>query len=134
MPPKRTTGRPVAGEPIPIPAPSKGMNTLDNYLSLPPDQARDLDNWLPTNGRCSIRPGYATSSTMAGATGASSLLAYAGGTGTTFIAAGDDGKLWDVTSSTAVQLATGYGIANPWSADSMNGYLIAVNGDDTPWR
>lgn len=134
MPPRRMTGKPPAGEPIPIPAPSRGMNTLDNYLSLPPDQARELENWFPTTGRCTFRPGYTTSSTLTGATGAGSLLAYDGAAGTTLIAAGNDGKLWNATAATGVELATGYGVTNPWSHDQMNGYLIAVNGADTPWR
>lgn len=123
-----------AGAPFPIPAPSKGLNTLDSYQALPPDQARELENWLPTTGRCTVRPGYLLSSTLAGAASASSLLAYHGATGDILIAAASDGKLWNATATTGVELGTGYSHAHPWSGDQMSGYLIAVNGDDTPWR
>jgi hypothetical protein len=129
----RDTGKPATGVPLPIPAPSRGMNTLDNYLALPPDQARHLENWLPTTGRCTVRPGYSASATINGAAGAGSLLEYRGEAGTTLLVADDMGEILNGSVDPATELASGYSTA-PWSYDNLGGYLIAVNGADTPWR
>ena len=129
----RDTGKPSAGEPIPIPAPSRGMNTLANYLSLPPDQARYLENLIPTSGRCSIRPGFSAESAITGTTAAYSLMEYKGASGTTLLASASDGKIYSSGTNPATELASGYSTAF-WSYTNLNGYLIAVNGADTPWR
>lgn len=129
----RTTGKPRTGEPMPIPSPSRGMNTLVNYIALPADQARYLVNWLPQSGVCSVRPGQSTSCTVSGAASMKSLMEYRGVNGTQLIGAGDDGKIYECTGITGSVLASGY-VNNYWSYENSNLYLIAVNGEDTPFR
>ena len=129
----RNYQRQQRGVPIPIPAPSRGMNTLDNYLALPADQARYLENFLPTTGKCTVRPGYSESSEVSGADAVISLLEYRGASGTTLILADDQGKISSAGTDPATELASGYSASHPWSSVNANGYLIAVNGYNTPW-
>lgn len=130
--PQRTTGKPPAGEPMTIPAPSRGMNTLVNYASLPADQARELINWFPSEGKCSARDGYIESCVVEAATGMKSLMEYKGIAGTQLIGAGDDGSIYECTGATGVELDDGY-TNDYWSYENSNLYLIAVNGEDTPF-
>lgn len=118
---------------MPIPAPSRGMNTLSDHLSLPADQARYLENFLPVSGYCAFRPGYSEYSTISGASSTQSLMEHLGASGTTLVAAASDGGIYNASAVPATSLATGYG-TDPWSFENANGYLIAVNGEDTPWR
>lgn len=120
------------GTPIPIPAPSGGMNTRANYLELPANKARWLKNFIPTTGRCVVRPGYSSYADIEDTTGGLSLMEYRGETGTTLLAAASDGDIYSVSSGSVSSKGSGYS-QHPWSWENLNGYLIAVNGADTGW-
>jgi hypothetical protein len=120
------------GQSFTIPAPFKGLNTRDDFITLAADEARVLVNWLPDGPRCRVRPGKETHCDT-GAAKVSSLYAFYDATGTDFLAAAG-GKIYDVTAAGApAELASGY-TKNVWCMAQLNGYLIAVNGTDTPWR
>jgi hypothetical protein len=119
------------GQSFTIPAPFKGLNTRDDFITLGADEARVLENWLPDGPRCRVRPGKETHCDTGG-TKVSSLYAFYDVNGTDFLAAGG-GKIYDATSSSPTELASGY-TSDVWTMAQLNGYLIAVNGTDAPWR
>ena len=147
------------GEAQPFPAPVKGLNTRESYISLGPDEARELVNFLPQTGACTIRPGYSTFATGLSANPITNLINVPIGNSVSLLAISTAG-VWNVVSGTAVFLgggtlytsdttlrradttrltadavstAAGYS-GNRWSSDFMGGYQFAVNGTDTPWQ
>lgn len=120
-------------EPFAVPAPLMGLNTLADFTLLQPTEARVLENWLPDEGACKVRPGYLDHQAVSGATSVPSLMVWEGATGRKLIA-GSAGELYDVGGTpTAITTAAAY-TDNLWSWDNFNGYLFGVNGADTPWR
>lgn len=128
------SGSPQAGgaTSIPFPAPVKGLNTRDGNISLGQDEARELVNWVPDAGSCSVRPGHQAFATVAGSKPVKSLMRYIKGA-TSGLVAASNGGLFNVASGTPATLNTGY-TNDLWSSDYNNGFLFAVNGVDTPWR
>lgn len=120
------------GQPFPIPAPVSGLNSRENYTSLAATEARVLRNWLPDEGSCRVRPGYAEHQDISGATIVPTLMTWKGATGTKLVAAAD-GELYDVTGAASAFTAASY-TNDRWSHANFNGYLFGVNGTDTPWR
>jgi hypothetical protein len=132
--PQIAAGGAAAGgvEAIPFPAPTKGLNLRDHFTQLDPAEAMALENWLPDVGSCSVRPGYEAFCTLTAGVSTPTLARYVSGSTAKLLAA-TNGHVYDVTSGTAVDKASGYS-QNLWSTDYANGYLFAVNGTDTPWR
>lgn len=128
----RTPEAAGAGFTFPVPAPHNGLNTRENFTRLQPTEARVLQNLLPDEGSCNVRPGYAEHQEISGATSVDTLMVWKGATGQQLIAAAD-GELHDVTSTPSTFTAASY-TSNRWSHDNFNGYLFGVNGTDTPWR
>ena len=160
MPPRRAPQESVGlGKSNPIPAPIKGLNTREGFVALGPDEARVLENWLPDQGACYVRPGYSHySSFPLGATAdmdtitvdstlytvdsslavdvpsVPTLATYKGASGTKLIA-GASGGLWDVSGVTPTPVyPAGSYTTDRWVTESFNGYLFGVNASDTPWR
>jgi len=121
------------GKPFPIPAPFKGLNTRDGFSILPREEARELENWLPDIGKCTVRPGHAEYQEVSGATEVTSLMTWRGASGTKLIGGASDGELYDV-SGTPSALTTNSYSDNRWQTETFNGYLFGVNATDTPWR
>jgi hypothetical protein len=121
------------GMSFPVPAPHNGLNSRENYTRLQPTEASVLQNILPDEGSCNVRPGYAEHSDISGATSVPTLMVFKGASGQELIAAAD-GELYDVTTSTAASLTTANYTNDRWSHDNFNGFLFGVNGTDTPWR
>lgn len=120
-------------EPFAIPAPMMGLNTLADYTLLQPTEARVLENWLPDEGSCRVRPGHILHQTISGATEAPTLMTWEGATGRKLVAAADDGELYDVGGTPSALSSANYS-DNLWSWENFNGWLFGVNGTDTPWR
>ena len=118
--------------PFPVPAPHRGLNTRENFTVLQPTEARVLENWLPDEGSCNVRPGYQQHQTIAGATSVPTLVVYQGASSQQLIAAGD-GEIYDVTGTPSALSAASYA-SDLWKTENFNGYLFGVNGQDTPWR
>lgn len=120
-------------EPFPIPAPLMGLNTLVDYTLLQPTEARLLENWLPDEGSCRVRPGHDPHQEISGASVVPTLTTWEGATGRQLIAAAG-GELYDVGGTpSAITSSAGY-TDNLWSTANFNGWLFGVNGTDTPWR
>jgi hypothetical protein len=120
-------------EPFPIPAPLMGLNTRDNYTLLQPTEARVLENWLPDEGSCRVRPGYAEHEEITGETSVPSLMVWEGATGRKLVAA-SGGEIYDVTGNAAALSTAANYTDNLWSTANFNGWLFGVNAADTPWR
>lgn len=120
------------GKPFPVPAPYKGLNTRDGVSVLKREEARELENWLPDIGKCTVRPGKAQHQEIDGASEATSLMVWKGATGTELIA-GAAGELYSV-SGTPSALTTNSYTENRWDSETFNGFLFGVNAIDMPWR
>jgi hypothetical protein len=130
---KRTPqGRGVA-EPFPIPAPLLGLNSRDDFTLLKPTEARILENWLPDEGSCRVRPGYTEHQEISGETSVPSLMVWEGATGRKLVAA-SGGEIYDVTGSPSALTAGANYTDDLWSTANFNGWLFGVNGTSTPWR
>ena len=113
-----------------IPAPVTGWNTRDALAAMEPTDAVLLDNWFPTTGKVTIRPGYSEFAT--GMSGNVDTLAEYEATTTHKLIAASDGELWDITGGgSASSLASGFS-SNQWQWANFNGRIFFVNGTDAP--
>ena len=97
-----------------------------------PNEARELENWFPDIGVCVVRPGYEAFCDTGTAAPVKTLVRWQSGATKKMLAA-SGGKIFEVLSGTASQLASGY-TNDRWSTEYFNGYVFAVNGVDTPWK
>lgn len=119
--------------PIPIPAPYGGMNTRDGLAVLQPTEARYLENWQPEGNSVTLRPGYKINSAGGqSGVGVGTLSAYDGASGRAIIGV-NAGRVFDFTNATAVELYDGMYASDVFQTECYSGYLIGVNGQDTPW-
>ena len=86
-------------------SPIGGWNARDALDKMPDSDAVKLVNWIPRAGYCQTRGGHAVHAPGLGGS-VNTLAAYRGAT-EVFIA-GANGKLWNITTSTPVSLATGF--------------------------
>jgi hypothetical protein len=116
---------------ITIPAPTGGWNARDDYGAVEGTEAIILDNLLPRDGSCRTMGAMVAHATgMAGT--CETLMAWRGPASQKLLAAGG-GAVYNVTSAGAVGAALGSGYANDrWQHVQFGGYLIAVNGANTP--
>ena len=112
------------------PAPVGGWNARDSLADMPATDAVILDNWFPSEGKVSLRPGYDEHATTLGGQ-VQTLAEFHDGTTQKFIAAAN-GNLWNITSAGAgVSLASGF-TSNKWQWVQFDGKLGLVNGSDAP--
>lgn len=121
------------GNTFPVPAPHNGLNTRESFTRLQPTEARVLQNLLPDEGSCNVRPGHDEHSDISGATSVPTLMVYKGASAQALIA-GAAGELYNVTTSSDSVLTAATYTNNRWSHDNFNGFLFGVNGTDNPWR
>jgi hypothetical protein len=115
-----------------FPAPVGGLNTRDSVMAIGAQEARVLVNWLPDDGKCTVRPGYAAfGSSISGSKPVKQLARFANGSTTKLIAT-SNGTVQEVSSGTPSSIGTGY-TNDYWSVDYINGHLFGVNGVDAPW-
>lgn len=114
----------------PVPAPVTGWNTRDALDAMEPTDAVILDNWFPTTGKVTVRPGYSEfASGMSG--NVDTLAEYEATTNHKLIAA-SDGELWDITAGgSASSIGSGF-MSNQWQWANFNGRIFFVNGIDSP--
>lgn len=114
-----------------LPAPFGGLNLRDDIAALEENEARVLENWLPTTGQLSIRPGFDDHGTGIGTGEVKTLAAFMGYTASHLIAAGG-GKVYNTTSAgAATELATGF-TQDRWQTALYGNRLFLVNGADAP--
>lgn len=102
------------------PAPILGWNTRDPLANMRQEYAITLDNWLPSTGTVSVRPG-ATSWSTGFADRVKTVLAWNGVASSKLFAATDAG-VFDVTAGGAIGAAV---------LARTNGYLCSINFNTT---
>jgi hypothetical protein len=123
---------PPIGQVMTVPAPTLGLNTREHFTNLQPNEARQLVNWLPDVGVCTIRPGYSLWCATGTGSPVKMLRRWQVGAIKKLLAA-SGGSIFEVLSGTASTLASGY-TNDYWNTEFFNGYVFAVNGTDTPWK
>lgn len=114
-----------------VPAPYGGLNLRSDITALLPNEARVLENFFPSIGTVSIRPGFANFGTGMGSGEIKTLAAYVGPSSSKLIA-GANGKIFDSTSAGAAsQLGSGFS-QDRWQTQCFSGKLLMCNGTDTP--
>ncbi len=125
------------GKSLTLPAPFGGLNLRDDITALQPNEARILENWLPTSGQLHIRPGLTRSITGLGSGEVKTLAAFIGYSASKLLA-GANGKIYDATNdsdpfaaTTGTQKATGFS-NDRWQTQLYANRLFFVNGTDGP--
>lgn len=114
-----------------VKSPVSGINARDSFDSLKEGDAVDLCNWFPFQSYLETRLGYSDFSTMSATTGSVETLAqFHSGAVQKFLACGS-GRIDDITTGTASNLATGLS-EDRWQTEMFNGRLFLVNGTDAP--
>lgn len=113
-----------------IPAPVGGWNVRDALDGMDPKDAITLTNFFPDVQRVSLRKGSAQHCATGENANVDTLAEYYAGT-TRKLLAFVGAKLFDVTTSSASELASGYSNAR-WQHVNFNGQFHAVNGADDP--
>ena len=88
-----------AGTSITLPAPFGGLNLRDDITALKPNEARILNNWFPTEGLLSVRPGNQFHAGGMGTGEVKTLAAFVGYSASALLAAAD-GRIFLVTDGT----------------------------------
>ena len=112
-----------------VPAPSGGWNTRDAISEMAPNDAIELDNFIPAVGSVISRNGCNQFCTGLG-DDVETLAEYHSGAVRKFVAAAGD-EIFEISSGTASSLGSGYTNAR-WQTRQFNAYLLMVNGADTP--
>ena len=121
-------------QPVALQSPYGGLNTRDALDSMAITDAIVLDNFFPSEGKVSVRPGFTSHSTGMGAGAVETIAEYQSGTTRQLIAAADD-KLFNATAAGAATDISDAGAPytnNRWQWANFNGVIQFVNGADDP--
>ena len=101
------------------PAPVGGWNARDALDGMKPEDAIILDNWFPQTDRISLRQGHESYATGLGSGSVESLVPYASGTTTKFLACAND-SIYDISSSgSGTSLASSLTSSRPLSRTGL---------------
>lgn len=116
-----------------VPAPLGGWNARDSLAMMDESEAVISDNYFPNSGSCDLRGGTERHVTLDGVSDApETLLVFSQGATNKMLACAD-GAIYDASSSGTVSSTLATGLTNNrWSYDHMGGYIVFVNGEDTP--
>lgn len=120
-----------AGQSIPVPAPTLGMNTRDGVQSLQPTECRSLRNMIAERGKCAIRSGKTAHQTISGASSIGTLFAHEGVSSDVLLAAAG-GEIYNATGTPSALTSNSYS-SDVWSMVQFNDTTVGVNGTDTPF-
>lgn len=121
-----------------FPAPSGGLDTASPIDQMPANMATYLINIFPEERRAVTRGGTILHCDTGDGTRAWTLFSYSGLSGNALLSAHFSGTIYDVTTSVAASLATGYN-SPIWSwtnfSNSAGHFLLAANdaGLDAAW-
>lgn len=120
-------------EVISVAAPMGGWNTRDGLAAMDPMDAKQLDNYIPVGNGVTLRGGAARFSTITGVSSApETIMVYSNGITNKMLACAA-GAIYDCSLSGTVSSSLSAGYANNrWSYTNMGGYIVFVNGSDTP--
>lgn len=116
---------------FPVPAPTGGWNAKDALADMSPTDAVVLENWYPSEGKVINRKGSTSFSTNGSMTNAVDTLVVLDTGAAQKLIGASDGRLWDVSASSAISLGTGF-TNNRWQAENFDGKMGLVNGQDAP--
>jgi hypothetical protein len=127
---------PAVSQATTVPAPVGGLNTFDSLANMPKGDAVLMKNFYPQPYGLLVRKGYKEHVT--GVTGSiESLLTWQGRTNSDLKmwAASTDGKLYDVTGTTATPSSVVTGLNNArWQftnlVNAAGNHMVAFNGND----
>jgi hypothetical protein len=115
-----------------LPAPVLGLNTRDPLDGMNPLFCVTCDNWFPEERAVTIRKGYVEHvATGLGALPVETLAEHCSATGTRKMIAACNGKIYNVSTSTATELIAGYSNSR-FQTVQMNNLLLMYNGGNTP--
>ena len=116
-----------------IPAPVGGWNARDGIADMDIRDAIRLDNYFPTGEGVSLRKGTARFVTISGVSSApETLMVYSSGATTKMLACANN-AIYDASTTGTVSSTLDTGLSNNrWSYENMGGYIVFVNGADTP--
>lgn len=114
-----------------VPAPIGGWNARDGIGLMPPQDATSLIDWWPIERNVIARKGYELHCNIGVAAPVRTVVPYETPTSSKVLAT-CDGKIYDVTTSTAVELKDSLA-SEDFSTLLMGGRLIFVNGADDPF-
>lgn len=89
-----------------LPAPYGGLNLRDDITALKPNEARVLENWLPSTGQLKFRDGHDFHAGGMGLGEVKTLASFVGFSAMKLIAAAD-GRFFDVTDGTTAYTVSG---------------------------
>lgn len=121
-------------QPTTLQAPFGGLNTRDALDTMAPTDAVQMDNWFPSEGKVSIRPGYEEHSTGMGTGSVETLAEYQSGA-TRQLIAGSNLRLYNATAAGAATDISDAGAPytnNRWQWANNGGVIQFVNGADDP--
>lgn len=116
-----------------IPAPIGGWNARDGIAAMDEKDAIRLDNYFPVGEGVGLRNGTARFVTLNGVSDApETLMIYSSGATNKMLACAG-GKIYDASTTGTVSSTLETGLTNDrFSYENMGGYIVFVNGDDTP--
>lgn len=129
--PRELPSNDTAGQSLPIPSPTLGMNSRDGVASLDPREARSIRNMIAENGRVVIRKGKTLHQTIPMVDAVGSMFTHEGVSANVILAAAG-GEIYDVTGTPDALTSASYTL-DVWSIDQLNDTTIGVNGTDVPW-
>lgn len=118
-----------------IPAPTGGLNALDGFPDMPPDDALVLDNFFPQPDNVELRKGHESWATGVGSGAVESVMQWAGPTSNKLFAAKST-DIYDVSNTGAVGAAAVSSLSNGrWQhvmqTTSGGQFLMIANGADS---
>lgn len=112
-----------------IPAPAGGLNARDSLDNMPQSDAVALENWWPTQSGVVTRPGTDEFCDTGGGANSIAVMIPYEHTGLSKLLAACNGVIYEVSTGTAVSLATGL-TGNNWVSSFLSGLIIMANGAD----
>ncbi len=128
--PLRQKGGQRVTRPTPVMAPVKGWVQAESLEAMDPQTALDLINWFPRERDVVSRKGYTAHCDTGTGERVDDILPYSNGA-TRKLLAVSDGSIFDVTTSTAVELETGLS-GTEYVTAKLGGNMVIVNGVDEP--
>ncbi len=114
-----------------LPAPTGGLNARDSLDMMSETDAIVMDNYYPSETKVCLRGGYRSYALNNTDTAIETLMEFRHAGGDRLFACGD-GKIWDITTPTAVtESGSGY-LNNKWQYAQFKERLLACNGYDLP--
>lgn len=111
-------------------APVGGWNVRDGLGGMKSKYAPIMDNIIPDTSRVRLRKGMEQFATGMGSGAVETLIPYASGTSSKLLACANN-NIYEISTGTPSSLVSGM-TNNRWQAVNFNGYVVMVNGADTP--